>query len=48
MIFLLDYHKIQKKQKFSALDIVECLNKEMWSISYVTFVDIMTQVFLTP
>ena len=40
--------KYIKKQKFSAIDIVEYRSKEMWSISYVTFVDIKAQVSLTP
>ena len=47
-LFLLDYDKIHKKQKFSALDIVESCSKEMWSISYVTCVEKMAQVSLTP
>ena len=42
MIFiLLDYNKTHKKQKFSALDIVESQSKEMWSVSYVTCADIL-------
>ena len=32
---------MHKKQKFSALDIVESWSKEMWSIWYVTCVDII-------
>ena len=48
MIFILDYEKMHKKQKFSALAIVEYLSKEMWSNSYVTFVDITAQASLTP
>ena len=48
MIFFLDYEKMHKKQKFSALAIVEYWSKEMWSNSYVTFVDILAQVSLTP
>ena len=35
-IFLLDHNKIHKKQKFSALDIVEWRSTEMWSVSFVT------------
>ena len=35
-------------QKFSALDIVESLSKEMWSISYIVCIDIIAQVSLTP
>ena len=44
MIFFLDHDKIHKKQKFSALDIVESWSKEMLLISYVTCVDIIAQV----
>ena len=44
IFFLLDYNKIHKIQKFSALDIVELQSKEMWS---VTCVDIIAQVSLT-
>ena len=40
-LFLLDYDEIHKKQKFSAPDIVESCGKEMWSISYVTCVEII-------
>ena len=48
MIFiLLDYNKTHKKQKFSALDIVESQSKEMWSVSYVTCADILILVSLT-
>ena len=47
MIFtLLDYNKIHKKQKFSALDIVESRVKT-WSVSHVPCVDIIGQVSLT-
>ena len=45
-LFLLDYNKIHKKQKFCARDIVESQRKEMWSVSYVTCVDIIAQVSL--
>ena len=48
IFFLLDPNKIHKKQKLSAFDIVESQSKEMWSISYVTCVDIIAQVSLTP
>ena len=34
--FLLGYHKIEEKQKFNALDIVDSLSQEIWSLSYVT------------
>ena len=37
-----------KKQKFSAHDIVESWSEERWSISYVTSVDITAQVSLIP
>ena len=47
MILFLDYNKIHKNQKFSALEIVESRSKEMWSVSYVTCVDIIVQVSLT-
>ena len=47
MIFFLDYNKIHKNQKFSALEIVESRSKEMWSVSYVFCVDIIIQVSLT-
>ena len=46
-LFLLDYDRIHKKQS-STLDIVEYRSKEMWSISYVLFVDIIAPVSLTP
>ena len=39
--FFLDYN-------FSALDIVEPWSKETWSILYVTCVNIIAQVSLTP
>ena len=39
--------KIHKKQKSSAIDIVEPQSKEMWSVSYVTFIDLIAQVSLT-
>ena len=29
--FLLGYNKIDKKRKFSALDIIESWNRELWS-----------------
>ena len=32
----LGYNKIDKKEQFSALDIVESWIKKMWSLSYVT------------
>ena len=48
LLFLLANNKTHKKQKFSALDIVEYRSKETWSISSVTLVDIITQVSLTP
>ena len=44
IFFLLDYNKIHKIQKFSALDIVESQSKEMWSLACV---DIIAQVSLT-
>ena len=47
IIFFQDYNKIHKKQKFSALGIVESQSKEMWSASYVTCVDIIAPVSLT-
>ena len=47
-MFLLDYDEIYKKQKFSALDIVGSCSKKMLSISYVTWVEIIAQVSLTP
>ena len=40
-LFLLGYSKIDKKQKFGALGIVESHSKELWSLSYVTYVDII-------
>ena len=36
------------KPSISALDFVESWSKEMWSISYVTFVEIIAEVSLTP
>ena len=45
IIFLLDSKKIHKKQKFNVLDIVESQSKEMWLVSYVTCVDIITGLF---
>ena len=47
IFFLLDYNKIHKKQKSSAFNIVESWSKEMWLVSYVTFIDIIAQVSLT-
>ena len=47
MIFFLDYNKILKKQKFSLSAIVESQSKEMWSVSYVTCIDIVAEVSLT-
>ena len=44
-LFLLDYIKIHKKQKLSALDIIESWSKEMWSISYVSCVNISVSFF---
>ena len=38
---------MHKKQKFSAFDIVESQSKEMWSVSYVIYTDIVAQVSLT-
>ena len=38
--------KYIRKQKFSALDIVESRGKEMWLVSYVNCDDIIAQVFL--
>ena len=38
--------KYIKNQKFSAFDIVELWSKEMWSVSYVTCINI-AQVYLT-
>ena len=46
-MFLLDYDEIYKK-KFSALDIVGSCSKKMLLISYVTWVEIIAQVSLTP
>ena len=47
MIFFLDYNKIHKKQKIIAFDIVESWSKEMWLVSYGTYIDIIAQVSLT-
>ena len=44
-IFLLNYKKIHKKQKFNVPDIVESQSKEMLLVSYVTCVDIITGLF---
>ena len=33
---LLDCNEVYKKQKFSALDIVDSRSNELWSVSYVT------------
>ena len=38
--------KYIRKQKFSALDVVESRGKEMWLVSYVNCDDIIAQVFL--
>ena len=38
---------MHKKQKFSAFDIVESQSKEMWSVPYVIYTDIVAQVSLT-
>lgn len=46
MIFFFILRKNQK-QKISAIDIIESQNKEWWSVSYATCVDIMVQVSLT-
>ena len=35
-IFLLGYNKVDKKQKFSAFEMVESLSQEMWFLSYVS------------
>ena len=43
-IFHLGYEKIDKKQNFSAVDIVESGSKEMRSLSYVTW---MINIFLS-
>ena len=48
MVFiLLNYNNIHKNKKFNVLDIVESGSKEMWPVSYITWVDIIAQVFLT-
>ena len=36
---------MHEKQKFNVLDIVESQSKEMWLVSYVTCVDIITGLF---
>ena len=46
MIFFFILRKNQK-QKISATGIIESQNKEWWSVSYATCVDIMVQVSLT-
>ena len=46
MIFFFILRKNQK-QKISAIGIIESQNKEWWSVSYATCVDIMVQVSLT-
>ena len=46
MIFFFILRKNQK-QKISAIDIIESQNKDWWSVSYATCVDIMVQVSLT-
>ena len=38
---------MHKKQKFSEFDIVESQSKEMWSVPYVIYTDIVAQVSLT-
>ena len=48
IFFFLDYNKIHKKQTFGALDIIESQSKKIWLVSYVTCVDIIAQVSLTP
>ena len=47
MIFFLDDIKIHKKQKFNAFYIVESRSKELWSVSYVTCIDIIALVSFT-
>ena len=48
MIFiLLDFIKVHKKQKFSALDNVESHGKEILSVSYVTCFEIIVLVSLS-
>ena len=42
-----DLNKTHKKQKFSALEIVEWQSTEVWSVSCVTCVNTITQVSLT-
>ena len=46
-LFLVDYSKIHKNQKFSAFDIGESRSKEMWSVPHVTCIDIIAHVPLT-
>lgn len=36
MTGILGYNKIDGKQKFSVLDIIESQTKEIWLLSYVT------------
>ena len=38
---------MHKKQKFREFDIVESQSKEMWSVPYVIYTDIVAQVSLT-
>ena len=45
-IFLLDHNKLHQKQKISAFDIIEWHSTEMWSVSYVTYIDTIPQVSL--
>ena len=46
IFFLLGYNKIDKKQKFSAFDIVESRIKERRSLSYITLIiDIFFLIF---
>ena len=48
MIFiLLDFIKVHKKQKFSALDNVESRSKEIFSVSYVTSFEMIVRVSLS-
>ena len=46
-IIFLNCNRIHKTQKFSALHVVIWRSKDMWSVSYVTCVDIIAQVSLT-
>ena len=49
MVFFLQITlKYIKKKKILAIDIAESRNRGMWSISYVTCIDIIAQVSLTP